>query len=168
MKKTEIIKALQKIVSSNDLFKAKILNFFHEYIDGLDNLANDAFEVASSVIDFEGKKILKDAEKLLDEFQNYHDIKKATYSEILDEFNYIELAEKKRVTSDTLKVFKYDISQLLKIYNVRAQVKVEDILLNEIEDQFKRLSGLQKLVSITFDDILYFWENLPEEYILTY
>lgn len=168
MRKTEIITALKKIVSSNDLFKEKILNFFQEYIDGLDNIANDTFEVASSVIDFEGKKLLKDAEKLLDEFQNYHDTKKATYSEILDEFKYIELAEKKRVTKDTLKVFKYDISQLLKIYNVRAQVKVEDILLNEMDTEFKRLPELQKLVSLTFEDILYFWENLPEEYILTY
>jgi len=167
MKKTEILAALKKIISKNDSFTDKIVAFFQNYLNGLDALANETFEVASSIIDFEGKKLLKDANTLLDDFQKYHDIKKETYQEILTEYKFIELVEKKRVTIETLKVFEYDISQLLKIYNVRAQVKVEDIILNDLDEKFSRLSELNKLANLTFKDIAYFWENLPDDYILS-
>jgi len=168
MKRTEVLAALKKIMSQNDSFRDKIVDFFQNYLIGLDNLANETFEVASSVIDFTGKKLLNDSHKLLDDFQKYHDLKKETYQELLNEYTLIDLAEKKRVTTETLKVFEYDISQLLKIYNVRAQVKVEDIMLNELDKEFNRLPELKKLVNITFKDIVYFWETLPDDYILTY
>ena len=46
---------------------------------------------------------------------------------------------------------------------------VEDIiLLNELDVTFKRLPELKKLVNLTFKDIVYFWVNLPDDYILTY
>lgn len=167
MRKTEILAALKKIMCQNDSFKDKVVDFFQSYLNDLDKLTNETFEVASSVIDFTGKKLLSDAHKLLDDFQKYHDIKKETYQELLDEYKLIDLVEKKRITVETLKVFEYDISQLLKIYNVRAQVKVEDILLNELEETFIRLPELKKLVNLTFKDIVYFWENLPDDYILT-
>jgi len=168
MKKTELLAALKKIVSQNDSFKDKVVDFFQNYLDGLDKLTNETFEIASSVLDFTGKKLLSDSHKLLDDFQKYHDIKKETYQEIINEYKLIDLAEKKRVTADTLKVFEHDISQLLKIYNVRAQIKVEDILLNDLDETFNRLLELKKLVNITFKDIVNFWENLPDDYILTY
>jgi hypothetical protein len=158
MNRKQVIAAVKKILSSNDDFKKRVVVFFQMYVDELDELANDTFEVASSVLDFEGKKLLRDANKLLDDFQSYHDTKKVTYQALLEEFNLITLAQKKIITEETLKVFEYDIKQLLKIYNVRAQVKVEDILLTEIE----------KLSNLTFDEIKYFWVNLPDEYILTY
>ena len=168
MKKTEVLSAFKKIVSKKDSFKDSIVDFFQNYLNDLDKLTNETFEVASSVIDFTGKKLLSDAYKLLDDFQSYHDTKKETYQELLNEYKFIDLIEKKRITIETLKVFEYDISQLLKIYNVRAQVKVEDIMLNELDETFNRLPELEKLVNITFKDIVYFWENLPDAYILTY
>jgi len=168
MKKTEVLAALKKVVSQNDSFKDKVVEFFQSYLTDLDNLANETFEVASSVVDFTGKKLLNDSHRLLDDFQKYHDLKKETYKELLKEYKFIDLAEKKHVTVETLKVFEYDISQLLKIYNVRAQVKVEDMLLNELDETFGRLPELEKLANLTFKDIAYFWENLPDDYILTY
>ena len=167
MKKTEVLAALKKVVSKNDSLKDEVVEFFQSYLTDLDNLANETFEVASSIVDFTGKKLLNDSHRLLDDFQKYHDLKKETY--LLKECKFIDLAEKKHVAVETLKVFEYDISQILKIYNVRAQVKVEDIiLLNELDVTFKRLPELKKLVNLTFKDIVYFWVNLPDDYILTY
>jgi len=157
MKKTEVLAALKKVVSKNDSLKDEVVEFFQSYLTDLDNLANETFEVASSIVDFTGKKLLNDSHRLLDDFQKYHDLKKETY--LLKECKFIDLAEKKHVAVETLKVFEYDISQLLKIYNVRAQVKVEDMLLNGLDETFGRLPELEKLANLTFKDIAYFWEN---------
>jgi len=164
----KLLAALRKITSKNKSLDEQLVDFFNQYIEGFDKLANETFEVASSILDFEGRKLLRDSAKLLDDFQNYHDTKKETLVEILKEHHLIDLVEKKRVVMETLAVFEYDIKQILKIYNVRAQVKVEDILLHDLAVKFGRLGEMKKLANITYKDIAYFWKNLPEEYILTY
>ena len=79
-KKHILIKALTRIN-----FEKSIEFFFRNYIDGLEDLANDIFE-ATGAIDFTDarkQKILKNASKLIDDFLGYHDQKFLEYIAIV-------------------------------------------------------------------------------------
>jgi hypothetical protein len=134
---------------------------FIGYINLLDKLAfAPEFEVAGKVIDISDKRkesLLKKAKDLLTDFNDIHSSEMPKFLTLVAKYNDLQSVEKKEIIRKEIRQYKNQLSRLLKIFNVKALVLLEELDENHLT--FSDRIQLEKLKDLAVSDIENFWLN---------